>query len=66
MKSSSGGSLVSGKHHLGESDEGVSLCGWPEQTDLLDGFLTVALGQVFGLLYAITLTEDEKKRAQRS
>lgn len=53
-----GGSLVSGEHHLSEPDESVSLCGRPEQTDLLDSFLAVVLGQIFGLLHTIALTED--------
>lgn len=53
------GSLIPGKHHLGEPDEGVSLWGRPELTDLSDGFLTVALSQVVGLLHAIALTHNK-------
>lgn len=52
-----GASLVSGQHHLSEPDEGVSLCGRPEQTDLPDGLSTVTLGQVVGLLHAVALEE---------
>lgn len=65
MKPGSEGSFVSGKHHLGEPDEGVSLCRWPEHTDLPDGFLTVALGKVVGLLHAIALNDKKKKGLSR-
>lgn len=49
------GSLVSAQDQLGEPDEGVALGRGPEAADLPDGFLAVALSEVVGLLYAITL-----------
>lgn len=50
-------SLVSGEYHLGEPDEGVSLCRGPQHADLPGGLLTVVLRQVVGLLYAVTLRQ---------
>lgn len=54
----SGASLVSGEHHLGEPDQGVPLRRRPQQADLPDGFLAVALGQVVGLLHAVALRQE--------
>lgn len=61
MKPGSEGSLVSGKDHLSEPDEGVSLCRRPEHADLPDCFLAVAPGQVVGLLHAITLKQNKEE-----
>ncbi|KAA8580578.1 hypothetical protein FQN60_013536 [Etheostoma spectabile] len=60
VKPSTGGSLVSGKHHLSKTDEGVSLCRRPEPADLPHGLLAVALGQVLCLLHAIALKQNKK------
>lgn len=57
-----GGSLVSGEDHLGEPDEGVPLCRRPQQADLPDGFLAVALGQEVGLLHAVALERRQRTR----
>lgn len=54
----SGASLVSGEHHLGEPDEGVPLRRRPQQADVPDGFLAVALGQVVGLFHAVALQQE--------
>lgn len=54
------GSLVPSKHHLSEPDEGVPLRRRPQHADLPDGFLTVALGQVGGLLHSIALEQKKK------
>lgn len=56
-----GASLVSGEHHLREPDEGVPLRRRPQQADLPDGFLAVALSQVVGLFHAVALKQEAER-----
>lgn len=55
LKWRGGGSLVTGKDHLGEPDKGVPLHRGPEQADLPDSLLAVVLGQEVGLIHTLTL-----------
>lgn len=55
-------SFLSCEHDLRELDEGISFRGWAKFTDLPDGFMAVALGEVGCLLHTITLYAGNKAK----